>query len=121
VVSDSAHPCSAVFYKGLFMTGSFNKSDVLRAFLKTENPTEIVLIDDREEMLADAVGECQAEGIPFLGILFKGIERISGNPDPKVAEFQQDYLLKHAEWLEDEDAHKQLILNEEKGTKSPAV
>ncbi|HUX78138.1 MAG TPA: DUF2608 domain-containing protein [Alphaproteobacteria bacterium] len=108
LVSDSSHTYPASFYKGIFITGSFNKSDVIRAILKMERPSQIVLIDDRPEYLKDANEECNRQFLPFLGILFKGMERILGKPDPAVAEFQKKYLLEHAEWLEDEEAEEAL-------------
>lgn len=104
LVEDSSHPYPATFYKGIFMTGSFNKSDVLAAFLKTQTPSQIVLIDDRPEYLEDAIEECNRQLLPFLGILFKGEELIPGEPDPKIAQFQTQYLLEHAQWIEDEPA-----------------
>lgn len=106
-VTDSLKPYPPVFYQGIFITGSFNKSDVIRFYLKTEQPTQIVLIDDRPEYIQDAIEECNRQSIPFLGVLFRGTELIPGEPDPKVAEFQKDYLLEHARWLEDEEAEKQ--------------
>mgnify|MGYP002084080293 FL=1 len=104
--SSKAHP--PAFYKGIFITGSFNKSDVLHAFLKTQKPTQIVLVDDREEYIKDALEECNRQSIPFLGVLFKGTELILGQPNPKVAEFQKQYLLEKAQWLEDGEAEKMM-------------
>jgi hypothetical protein len=98
----------AVFYQGIFMTGSFHKSDVIRAFLHTQKPTQIVLIDDRKEMLEEVEIECRKHSLPFLAIHFKGVELIPGQPDPRVAEFQKHTLFKHAQWLEDEEAEQQL-------------
>jgi len=105
---DSSKPYPPAFYKGIFITGSYNKSDVLRVFLKTQHPTQIVLIDDRPEYLQDAIEECNRQSIPFIGILFKGTELIQGQADPKIAEFQKEYLFEHAQWLEDEEAEKQM-------------
>ncbi len=109
LVSEPSKLCPASFYKGIFITGSFNKGEVLRAFLKAEHPSQIVLIDDRLEYLQDVLEECNRQCLSFLGVLFKGVELISGQPDPKIAEFQKQYLLEHAEWLEAEEAKKSLI------------
>lgn len=111
LVEDSSHPYPATFYKGIFITGSFNKSDVLSAFLKTQHPSQIVLIDDRPEYLQDAIKECNHQSLPFLGILFKGVELIPGNPDPRIAEFQKEHLLEHAQWIEDEPAQQKTDTN----------
>ncbi|OJW51174.1 MAG: hypothetical protein BGO67_12695 [Alphaproteobacteria bacterium 41-28] len=108
LVSEPSKPYPASFYKGIFITGSFNKSDIIRAFLKTERPSQIVLIDDRPEYLQDAIEECNRQSIPFLGILFKGTELILGEPDHDIAEFQKQTLLEHAKWLEDEEAEQAL-------------
>lgn len=105
-VEDSSHPSPSTFYKGIFMTGSFGKGAVIAEFLKTQHPSQIVLIDDRPEYLKDAIEECRRESLPFLGILFKGEELISGKPDPRVAEFQKQQLLEHGQWIEDEKAKK---------------
>jgi hypothetical protein len=114
LVENSANPYPATFYKGIFMTGSFNKSDVIAAFLKAGRPPQIVLIDDRPEYLSDAIAECNRQSLPFLGILFKGLERLSGTPDPKVAEFQKALLLEQGEWVEDKEAEERI----EKGKKT---
>lgn len=108
LVADPSKPYSATFYKGIFITGSFNKSDVIAAFLKAQQPAQIVLIDDRPEFLQDAIEECNRQSLPFLGILFKGVELIPGEPDPKIAEFQKQYLLEHAQWIEDESAQQKM-------------
>jgi hypothetical protein len=108
LVSDSSKPYPAVCYKGIFITGSFNKSDVIAAFLKAQRPPQIVLIDDRIEYLQDAMEECQRQSLPFLGVLFKGIDLIFGTPDLEVAAFQEQHLRDHAEWLEDEEAREKL-------------
>jgi len=113
LVSEPSKPYPASFYKGIFITGSFNKSDVIRAFLKTERPPQIVLIDDRPEYLQDALEECNRQSLPFLGILFKGTELILGEPDREVAELQKQTLLEHAQWLEDEEAEKALGSDDE--------
>jgi len=110
LVSEASKPYPASFYKGIFITGSFNKSDVIRAFLKTERPSQIVLIDDRPEYLQDAIEECNRQSIPFLGIFFKGTELLLGEPDQEVAELQKKTLLEQAQWLEDEEAEKTLDL-----------
>ena len=103
----------ATFTKGIFITGACNKSDVLAAFLKAGRPPQIVLIDDRPEYLVDAIAECNRQSLPFLGILFKGETLIPGEPDPKVAEFQKQYLLEQGEWLEDEEAVKRVYKGNE--------
>jgi hypothetical protein len=95
---------SIIFFHGIFITGPHTKGDVLDIFFETQTPTQVVLIDDRKEHLQDAKEACARHGIPFLGIFFKGMDLISGFPDPNIAIFQKEHLLTHAEWLEDEAA-----------------
>jgi len=90
------------FYKGIFMTGVYKKSDVVHQVLQVNKSSEVILVDDREEYLLDVGEECQKQGIPFRGILFKGVELLEGQPNAQVAEFQKQYLLEKAQWLEDE-------------------
>ncbi len=104
IATDPLTSSSATFYKGIFITGALNKSDVLRAYFNVKQPSQIVLIDDRPEYLEDAIEECNRQHIPFLGILFKGMELIPGKPDPHVVEFQKETLFEKGEWLEDEEA-----------------
>lgn len=111
LVEDGSHPYPATFYRGIFITGSFNKSDVIAAFVKNRRPPLIVLVDDRLEYLQDAIEECNRQSLHFLGILFKGAEYLPGEPDPKVAEFQKQYLLDHSQWLEDEQAQETVEKN----------
>lgn len=108
LVEDDSSPYSATFYHGIFMTGSFHKSDIISAFLKTQHPPQIVLIDDRPEHLKDAIEECNRQSLSFLGILFKGETLIPGTPDPKIAAFQKQHLLECGQWLEDEEAQQKI-------------
>jgi hypothetical protein len=97
------------FYKGIFITGSHKKSDVVRKILQGTTPSQIIFVDDREEHLLDVAEECQKQGIPFQGILFIGAELLKGQPDVSVAEFQKRYLLENAQWLEDVEAEEMLL------------
>jgi len=106
--NDLFNPYPITFFHGIFITGSYTKGDVLDIFLETQTPTQVVLIDDREEHLRDVKEACARHGIPFLGIFFKGMDLIPGLPDPKVAAFQKEHLLTHAEWWEDEKAESMI-------------
>lgn len=99
-------PYEGTFYKGIFSTGSFNKSDIVCSYLQKENPTQVVVIDDRFEQLQDVSEECLRRSMPFIGIHFKGHELIPGIPDPSLAKFQKNHLLNNHEWFEDEEAEK---------------
>lgn len=96
------------FYEGIFITGSFPKSVVIQSYLKVYKPKKIIFIDDRVEYIQDVQQECQKHNVPYLGIHFKGMERIDGTPDPKVAEIQRYSLFEKCQWLEDEEAEEML-------------
>lgn len=99
---------SVSFYHGIFMTGFATKGNVISAFVEIYRPAKIVLIDDRKDYLQDVEETCKKHSIPFLGILFRGVDLIKGTPDKEVADFQKHHLLTHAEWLEDEAAAAKL-------------
>lgn len=105
IVADG--PNNPVFYQGLFLTGDVSKSQVLDLYKSMLGKrSTIVMIDDRLDYLQDIEAFCKKESITFIGILFKGVEALRDQPDPQIAAFQEDYLMKHATWLEDEDALK---------------
>lgn len=106
LLSSPSMTYEGTFYKGIFSTGSFNKSEIVRLYLQKENPSQVVLVDDRLEQLQDVSEECSRRSIPFIGVHFKGHELIPGIPDPSLAEFQKNYLLNNHEWLEDEEAER---------------
>ena len=54
---------------------------------------------------------CKKNNIGFLGILFDGLKHLTGEPDPKLAAFQESYLIENAKWLEDEEAYKLMVGN----------
>ncbi|HXH55582.1 MAG TPA: DUF2608 domain-containing protein [Gammaproteobacteria bacterium] len=94
----------ASFYKGLFMTGVNSKSQTIFHYSQYFKTNTMVLLDDREEYLEDVRQFCEKHTIRFIGILFKGLEKLCDEPDPSIALFQKEYLIQHAEWLEDEKA-----------------
>lgn len=98
----------SVFYHGIFMTGAATKGEVISTFFDDQGLQKVVLIDDREDYLQEVEDMCKKHAVPFLGILFRGVDLIKGTPDRVVADFQTQYLLTHAEWLEDEIAAAKL-------------
>ena len=96
----------AVFYKGIFITGNHSKSDTLAKFSKELQASFIVFVDDRKNHIEDMQNYCEKNNIGFLGILFDGLKNLSDEPDPKLAEFQEQYLIENAQWLEDAEAYK---------------
>lgn len=108
LLSSPSMTYEGTFYKGIFSTGSFNKSEIVHSYLQKEGPTQVVLVDDRLEQLQDVSEECSRRSIPFIGIHFKGHELIPGIPNSNLAEFQKKHLLNNHEWLEDEEAERSI-------------
>lgn len=106
ISSRKTTPHGPIFYKGIFITGAGSKSQLLEFYMNSLQPKYIVLIDDREEQLLDIQQFCLNHKLPFLGIYFTAVKHFPEKADPKVVEFQKQYLLKHEHWLEDEEAAK---------------
>lgn len=105
-IFNSAKKDDTVFYKGIFITGNHSKSGTLAKFSKELQASFIVFVDDRKNHIEDMKNYCEKNNIGFLGILFEGLKNLSGEPDPKLARFQEQYLIENAEWLEDNEAYK---------------
>lgn len=97
-------PNSPVFYRGILMTGSASKSEVLKLFQPFFAMDQILMIDDRLDQLEEVRTFCKIQSIPFLGIFFQGMTHFREQANPVVVAFQRDYLIKHGQWLEDEAA-----------------
>jgi hypothetical protein len=95
-----------IFYKGIFITGGKSKGQTLDAYRPYLKASSIMLIDDRMEYLEDVKAFCAKHSIKFIGLLFSGLENFKDRPDPAVASFQAEYLIKTAQWLEDDEAYK---------------
>ncbi|KJV92309.1 DUF2608 domain-containing protein [Rickettsia bellii] len=105
-IFNSAKKDDAVFYKGIFITGNHSKSGTLAKFSKELQASFIVFVDDRKNHIEDMQNYCEKNNIGFLGILFDGLKNLLGEPEPKLARFQEQYLIENAEWLEDVEAYK---------------
>ncbi|MCC8406045.1 MAG: DUF2608 domain-containing protein [Rickettsia endosymbiont of Ecitomorpha arachnoides] len=101
----------AICYKGIFITGNHSKSGTLSKFSEELNASFIVFIDDREKHVEDVRDYCKKNNIGFLGILFDGLKHLMGEPEPKLAAFQESYLIENAKWLEDDEAYKLMVGN----------
>jgi hypothetical protein len=95
-----------VFYKGIFLTGNFSKAATIESYNSQLKTSRIVLVDDRLDHLEDVKQYCKKYSIDFTGIIYKGLENISGQVDLDLAKFQKEYLIKHTKWLEDDEALK---------------
>lgn len=103
----------AVFYKGILLTGPFNKVDVLAELLQLikPKPSKIILIDDREEQVVSTHNfVSHILKIPFTGIVFKAAEELPGTPNSNIIQLQKKHMIEKMQWLEDEQALE--ILNQ---------
>lgn len=91
-------------FKGILMTGANTKSQTLSYYASHLSLKAIAVIDDKLEQLELIQQWCDAISIPFIGIVYKGLETLPGVPDAAIALFQEKYLLENAQWLEDDQA-----------------
>jgi hypothetical protein len=96
------------YYRGIFMTGKAKKSEVLKIYLSLLQPSHIMFVDDRMEYLQDVSNFCTKNNIPFSGVYYRGVDKISGSFNPKIASIQKEHLISKAIWLEDDEAAKLL-------------
>ncbi|EER21853.1 hypothetical protein REISMN_00280 [Rickettsia tamurae subsp. buchneri] len=110
-IYNSGQKDDAICYKGIFITGNHSKSSTLSKFSDKLKASFIVFVDDRTKHVEDVRDYCKKNNIGFLGILFDGLKHLTGEPDPKLAEFQESYLIENAKWLEDEEAYGLMVRN----------
>ncbi|WP_231289962.1 DUF2608 domain-containing protein [Rickettsia australis] len=110
-IYNSGRKDDAIFYKGICITGNHSKSGILLKCSEHLNASFIVFIDDHAKHVEDVRDYCKKNNIGFLGILFDGLKNLIGKPDPKLAKFQESYLIENAKWLEDEEAYKLMVRN----------
>ncbi len=107
----------AVFYKGVILTGKLTKAHSLEVFWQTildkaidKNTKKpfVILVDDRYENLTELQQWCSTKSLPFLGIHYLQHPTVGTNADTSfnqdLAQFQEQWLLEHDEWLEDDIA-----------------
>ncbi|CEO17330.1 hypothetical protein RMONA_04725 [Rickettsia monacensis] len=110
-IYNSGQKDDVICYKGIFITGNHSKSGTLSKFSDKLKASFIVFVDDRTKHVEDVRDYCKKNNIGFLGILFDGLKHLTGEPDPKLAEFQESYLIENAKWLEDEEAYGLMVRN----------
>lgn len=94
---------SASFYKGIFMTGPNTKAETLAIFKdQLQDVQTVIMIDDRDAHLNDIAEFCKLTKRTFMGIHFRGVEALTGEPDPTHARMQKEYLIERLHWLEDD-------------------
>jgi hypothetical protein len=111
----------AVFFKGIFITGELSKSQTLGVYWNIVKGHIVVMIDDRIEHLKDIQKFCEEHSISFIGILFEGLENFREQQGSAVFNLQKEYLIQHAQWLEDEEAMQMLDSAKEMAHSGDAV
>ena len=99
---------AAVFYKGFLMTGAHSKGVVLREILDEKYPSKIFFVDDREDHVQDVGRIAQEFNIPYLGIVFRGVDLIEGRSSEEAMELQKKMLMEEVRWIEDEQAEEMI-------------
>ncbi len=95
-----------VFFNGIFFTGSYSKGEVVDLYKTILKPNYIVMIDDRINHLKDVQNFCLRESINYLGVCYNGVSLLPFQKDLRITNFQRQYLIKNAQWLEDDEALK---------------
>jgi len=100
----------AAFIHGIAMTGKFNKAELLAAVLaKSQRQFKnILLVDDRPEMVQLVGDYCLSIGMPFIGLHYTGVDAWAKDINLDVVKLQQDRLFNVNIWLEDEQALAEL-------------
>ena len=103
-----------VFHKGIVPTSHCTKGETLVGFLNKINwwPNRIIFIDDKIENLKEVAQIAKEKNIDFLGLHYRAAEDLPCTVDPEVAEFQINYLIKHEQWMGEEQAKE--FMREEK-------
>lgn len=104
------NPQHPVLYKGIICTTKLSKGDVLGAFLNRVNfkPTQIIFFDDKLERVKEVEKEVQKRGIAFYGFVYHGAEHLPEELDKKLGEYQLHHLVKHEEWINEDEARELL-------------
>jgi Protein of unknown function (DUF2608) len=84
-----------IYTQGVYFVGDYNKKgDLLMPFLKEINkiPKKIVFIDDKKKNVEELENLLSKEGIEYLGIHYRAIEKAPPRFSPEVAAFQYQFL-----------------------------
>jgi hypothetical protein len=95
-----------LYKQGILFCLQPNKGKVLITFLERINwePLKVVFIDDKIDNLQSVQEELKVKNIEFVGLHYTGALSLPREIDEKLVEFQYEYLMKHGEWLSDQQA-----------------
>ncbi len=95
-----------LFKKGAIFCHRYHKGEVLEAFLDQVEfkPSHIIFIDDQLHNIESVGSMSQNRGILFHGLHYKVSEKLTDFIDENLARFQFHHLLKHEQWIGEEEA-----------------
>lgn len=95
-----------LFYKGILITDGGLKGPVLGAFLDAVHfkPNKIIFFDDLAEQVESVKTEAQSRGIEYHGYIYKAADKLPRTFDPVILDLQLEYLLKHDEYINEDQA-----------------
>lgn len=97
-----------MFYKGILFTDEFTKGQTLGKFLDVMKlkPKKVIFIDDNEDYISSVRDELAKRGIEFQGYHYRAADNLNQEIDPKIIDYQLEYLKKHNEIISDEKARE---------------
>lgn len=99
-----------MFYKGILLTDGATKGSILGTFLDVMQykPDQIIFFDDQAKQIESVKNEAHARGIRYHGFIYKAAEKLPRHYDPAVIDLQSEYLIKHHEYITEDQAHELL-------------
>ena len=97
-------------YNPLVWRQSSSLSPSLSSCRSSGNHSPILPLFLRDTRIGTSCNQHQQQ-INFIGILFSWVENLNETPNPAIAEFQKEHLIKNAQWLEDDEARDLLAVS----------
>ena len=93
-----------MLYHGILCTNGVSKGELAGALLDRIQwrPRKVIFFDDNKVRIKEVEEVMQERSIPFQGFVYRGAEYMPGELDKEVAEFQLNYLVKHEDWISEE-------------------
>lgn len=95
-----------VLHNGILFSSAISKGAVLGAFLDRMKwkPAQVIFFDDSIKHIKTVAQEMGKRSIPFYGYEYLGSEYMTGELDKEVIALQRSHLIKHEEWLTEDEA-----------------
>ena len=94
---------AALFYKGIFLAGDYDKTLVLPKILELHRPKQVIIVDDLLENVNRLREVCREIAVPYTGIAFRGVDCLPDQFNERIVLIQKNTLLQSGKWLEDEE------------------